>query len=118
MHGNDPTGFEQKKSGKLIVHQRPKQELSGDPGRSPDGPRDVGAGHHLPVRRGAGAVEADGQAAAAAEEVLRGHPAAREVQVRRHAAEDHSAQTGTALLQWLLLNPLTFHPRQKLLCID
>ena len=110
---SDPTGFDPKKW-KIAFHQ-PKQELSGDPGRAPDGPRDVRAGHDLPVRRGAGAVEADGQAAAAAEEVLRGHPAAREVQVRRHAAEDDRAQTGTALLQWLQLNPLTFHPQQKLL---
>ena len=52
-------------------------------------------------------MEADGQAAAAAEEVLRGHPAAGEVQVRRHAAEDDGPQKGAALLKRLLLVGMT-----------
>ena len=81
-----------------------KQELARDPRRTPDGPRDVRAGHHLPVRRGPGAVEADGQEAEAAEEIFRGHFAAGEVQMRRDAAKDDSSKTGPALFKRLLLN--------------
>ena len=87
-----------------------KQELARDPRRTPDGPRDVRAGHHLPVRRGTRAVEADGQEAEAAEEVLRGHLAAGEVQLRRDAAKDDSSQKGPTLFERVLLKecPINF----------